>query len=51
MRTRETPVLDGLTAYTAMVPIATSVESYRTGQMLFFDTQKQQIVTKPPKMT
>jgi predicted dehydrogenase len=51
MRTREEPVLNGLTAYKAMVPIAMSVESYRSGQMLYFDEQKQQVVTKPPKST
>ncbi len=49
MRSREKPVLDGLTAYKAMVPIAMSVESYRTGQMLHFDEQRQKVVTKPPK--
>jgi hypothetical protein len=32
-----------------MVPIAMSVESYRSGQMLYFDEQKQKVVTKPPK--
>jgi predicted dehydrogenase len=51
MRTREKPVLDGLTAYKAMVPIAMSAESYRMGQMLYFDEQKQKVVTKPIKMT
>ena len=49
MRTREEPVLSGLTAYKAMVPIAMSVESYRSGQMLYFDERKQQVVTKPLK--
>ncbi len=49
MRTREEPVLGGLPAYKAMVPIAMSVESYRSGQMLYFDEQKQKVVTKPPK--
>ena len=49
VRSREKPVLDGLTAYKAMVPIAMSVESYRTGRMLFFDEAKQKVVTKAPK--
>jgi predicted dehydrogenase len=49
LRTREKPVLDGLTAYKAMVPIAMSVESYRKGQMLYFDEQKHKVVTKPTK--
>jgi hypothetical protein len=49
VRSREKPVLDGLTAYKAMVSIAMSVESYRTGQMLYFDESKQKVVNKPPK--
>jgi predicted dehydrogenase len=49
MRAREKPVLDGLTAFKAMVPIAMSVESYRTGQMLFFDEKTQKVTTRPPK--
>jgi len=49
MRTREKPVLDGLTAYKAMVPIAMSVESYRSGLLLHFDEKSQKVLTKPPK--
>ncbi len=49
MRSRQTPVLDGLTAYKAMVPIAMSVESYRSGQVLFFDQQKQRVTARAPK--
>ncbi len=49
IRTREKPVLDGLTAYKAMVPIAMAVESYRSGQMLYFDEQKQKVISSPPK--
>jgi predicted dehydrogenase len=49
LRSREKPVLDGLTAYKAMVSIALSVESYRTGQTLYFDEQKQKVLTKPPR--
>ena len=49
MRSREKPVLDGLTAYKAMTAIAMSVESYRSGQALYFDEQKQKVVTKPPR--
>ena len=39
----------GLTAYKAMVPIAMSVESYRCGQILYFDEKNQKVVTKPLK--
>lgn len=49
VRSRETPVLNGELAYKAMVPIAMSVESYRLGQMLFFDETKQKVVLKDPK--
>ena len=49
VRSREKPVLDGLTAYKAMVSIAMSVESYRTGRILYFDETKQKVVTKPPR--
>jgi predicted dehydrogenase len=49
MRSREKPVLDGLTAYKAMVPIAMAVQSYRTGQLLHFDEKTQKVLTKPPK--
>ncbi len=48
VKSREKPVLDGLTAYKAMVAIAMSVESYRSGQMLYFDETAQKVVTKPP---
>jgi predicted dehydrogenase len=44
VRTRETPVLDALTAYKAMVTIGMSVQSYREGRVLFFDEAKQKIV-------
>ncbi len=49
IRTREKPVLDGLSAYKAMVPVAMSVESYRSGQMLYLDEQKQKVVNKAPR--
>lgn len=49
MRTREKPVLDSLTAYKAQVTISMAVQSYREGRILFFDEQKQKVVTKPPK--
>jgi len=48
MRSRETPVLHGELAFRAMVPIAMSVESYRLGQTLFFDKDKQKVLTKAP---
>jgi predicted dehydrogenase len=47
MRSRQKPVLDGLTAYKAMTVIAMSVESYRSGQTLYFDEQKQKVRNKP----
>ncbi len=49
VRTRETPVLDAVTAYKAMVPIAMSVESYREGRVLYFDERKQKVVRDAPK--
>jgi predicted dehydrogenase len=47
VRSREKPVLDGLTAYKAMTTIAMSVDSYRRGQMLYFDRTKQRVTDKP----
>lgn len=49
IKTREKPVLDALTAYKAMVTIAMSVESYRTGKVLYFDEEKHRVVNIPPK--
>jgi hypothetical protein len=49
IRTREKPVLDSLTAYKAQATISMAVQSYREGRILFFDEQKQKVVTKPPK--
>jgi predicted dehydrogenase len=49
VRTRETPVLDALTAYKAMVTIGMSVQSYREGRVLYFDEAKQKVVEGPPK--
>lgn len=51
VKERETPVLDSLTAYKAMVTIGMSVESYRQGKMLYFDSKKERVVTRPPKMS
>lgn len=47
MRSREKPVLHGEVAYKTMVTIAMSVESYRSGKMLYFDPVKQKITDKP----
>jgi predicted dehydrogenase len=47
VRSREKPVLDALTAYKAMTTIAMSVDSYRRGQMLYFDRAKQKVTDKP----
>lgn len=49
IKSREKPVLDALTAYKAMVTIAMSVESYRSGKVLYFDAEKQRVVSIPPK--
>jgi hypothetical protein len=51
MRTREKPVLDSLTAYKAQVTISLAVQAYREGRVLYFDEQKQKVVTKPPKVS
>jgi predicted dehydrogenase len=48
IKTRETPVLDALTAYKAMVAIGMSVQSYREGRVLYFDEAKQKVVHEPP---
>jgi len=49
VRTREKPVLDALTAYKAMTTIGMSVQAYREGRVLYFDAQKEKVVTEPPK--
>lgn len=49
VRTRETPVLDSLTAYKAMATIAMSVQSYREGRVLYFDERKEKVIHEPPK--
>ena len=49
MKSREKPVLDARTAYKAMVTIAMSVESYRSGRVLYFDAEKERVVETPPK--
>lgn len=49
VRTREKPVLDALTAYKAMTTIGMSVQAYREGRVLYFDAQKEKVVTEAPK--
>ena len=49
VRTREKPVLDSLTAYKAQTTISMAVQSYREGRILFFDEQKQKVVSKAPR--
>jgi len=49
VKTRETPVLDSLTAYKAMVTIGMSVQSYREGRVLYFDETKEKVVYEAPK--
>jgi predicted dehydrogenase len=46
--TREKPVLDADTAYKAMVAIGMSVQSYREGRVLYFDAQREKVVSEPP---
>jgi len=48
VKTRETPVLDALTAYKAMTTIGMSVQSFREGRVLYFDEAKQKVVHEPP---
>ena len=49
VRSREKPVLDALTAYKAMVTIGMSVQSYREGRILYFDENRQKVVSEAPK--
>ena len=49
VKTRETPVLDALTAYKTMATIGMSVQSYREGRVLYFDERAQKVVSAPPK--
>ena len=51
VRTRETPVLDALTAYKAMATIGMGVQSYREGRVIYFDKRGQKVVTNPPKIS
>ena len=51
VRSREKPVLDGLTAFKAMTTIAMAVESYRRGQVVYFDEAKLKIVDRLPTPT
>lgn len=46
---REKPVLDSATAYRAMTTIAMSVESFRSGKVLYFDDKKETVSETPPK--
>ena len=49
VRTREKPVLDALTAYKAMTTIGMSVQAYREGRVLYFDAQKEKVVSEAPR--
>ncbi|MBI1387607.1 MAG: gfo/Idh/MocA family oxidoreductase [bacterium] len=49
VRTREKPNLDSGTAYRAMVTIAMSVESFRSGKILYFDEKNEKVLDTPPK--
>ncbi|MBZ0256539.1 Gfo/Idh/MocA family oxidoreductase [bacterium] len=46
---REKPVLDSSTAYRAMTTIAMSVESFRSGKVLYFDEKEEKVSDIPPK--
>ena len=50
IRTREKPVLHSELGYKAMATIGMSVESYKQGKVLYFDREKEKVVTKPPKL-
>ncbi len=50
IRTREKPVLHSELGYKAMATIGMSVESYKQGKVLYFDKEKEKVVTKPPKL-
>jgi predicted dehydrogenase len=49
VRTREKPVLDADIAYRAMVTVGMSVQSYREGRMLYWDSAKEKVVADPPR--
>jgi len=50
IRTREKPVLHSELGYKAMAAIGMSVQSFREGKVLYFDSEKQKVVTEPPKI-
>ena len=50
VRTRETPVLDALTAYKAMTTIGMGVQSYREGRVLYFNESTQRVTDKPVEL-
>ena len=49
IKTREKPVLDAETAYKTMVTIAMSVESYRRGKVLYFDSKTKRYWIPRPR--
>lgn len=49
IRSRQKPVLDAETAFKAMTTIAMSVESYRSGKVLYFDEKQMRVVDQPPQ--
>mgnify|MGYP001197258663 FL=1 len=50
IRTREKPVLHSELGYKAMAAIGMSVQSFREGKVLYFDSEKQKVVNEPPKI-
>jgi hypothetical protein len=49
VKTREKPVLDADIAYRAMVTVGMSVQSYREGRMLYWDSAKEKVTADPPR--
>lgn len=49
MRSRQQPALNALVAYQVMCTIGMSVESYKEGRHLYFDADKEKVVTRPFK--
>ena len=45
------PVLDADTAYAAMVTIGMSVQSYREGRVLYFDSEHHKVTSEPMPAT
>lgn len=51
VRSREEPNLPADLGYKAMAAIRMGVDSYRRGDVLFFDPRKEKVTTKPANRT